>query len=104
MAVRFTREHLIAIAEAAIVPESQWHDRDSQGAQKQVGECWALLRAGCEFRLSTIEPCVTDERTIWLEIDSVGFSYFEEGERSEDTFYLPTRASLAAANGKDWYR
>jgi len=46
-----TREELIALCEAALVPESEWRNRDSAGAQRQIGEAWALLRAGCPYRI-----------------------------------------------------
>ena len=46
-----TREELIAICEKATVPQSKWWDRDSAGAIQQMGMAWALLKAGCEFRV-----------------------------------------------------
>lgn len=99
----YTRDELIAICEQAISPQSTWHDRDSEGATRQLGECWALLKAGCDYRMSKEEPCVTDKYIIWIEIVSKGFDYFEIGELREDTFYLPTPTRLAARAGKDWY-
>lgn len=99
-----TREELIAICEAAIVPESKWCDRDSESAHRQVGECWALLRAGCPFRISAVGSLCTNEKTIWLYVDSRGFDSFETGgERNTQSFYLPTRKRLADREGRDWY-
>jgi hypothetical protein len=111
-----TREDLIAICEAAVVPEKHWHDRDSQAAHVQVGQAWALLGADCHYKLrlrrdDKEDRCVTDSDTIWLDIWSKGFTYFEWGEdstnpkvgREHDTIYLPTPKRLLAANGKDWY-
>lgn len=103
----YTREELIAICEASIRPESVWHDRDSERAHRQVGEAWALLKAGCEFRIlnevGERHSLVTDEKTIWVEIDSKGFDYFEMHEMRTDHFYLPTRARLEQRGSGDWY-
>jgi len=97
-----SRDELIAICEAATVPQEHWNDRDSASAQRQVGEAWALLKAGCAFR---VDPSMDDfrGRTIWLEIKSEGFDHKEYGELDISTFYLPSRQRLDEANGKDWY-
>lgn len=102
------RAELLAICEAAIVPEHAWHDRDSYSAQFQVGECWALLRAGCDFRIHMPgDDPAPDEDTIWLTTYGEGFQRFEIGtdaEKEAELHYLPTRARLAAVGpGKDWY-
>lgn len=102
----YTRDELISICEQAIVPQHDWHNRDSQRSQAHVGKCWALLKANCNYRVCDRledEPCRTDDKTIWLEVDSEGFQYYEIGELRTDTFYLPTPARLAAVAGKDWY-
>jgi hypothetical protein len=107
-----TREELISICEAAIVPYEKWHNRDSPHSQERVGVCWALLRAGCEFRILTHpahqgDGCVTDADTIWLEITHATFMSIECGRDEEpwedETFYLPTRKRLADRAGRDWY-
>lgn len=100
---RPTREDLIALAERGIVPESKWADRDSAGAQMQLGKAWALLRAGCEFRFAS-SPEQTED-THWVEITYQGFQYVEQGEGFEetDTFYLPTASRLERKAGHDWY-
>ena len=106
----YDRDELVGICEAAIVPMDHWHDRDSAGAHEQVGRAWALLRAGCPFRVRW-EPehdgdgCVTSEGTVWVAIEWRGFQSFENGREwdQEETFYLPTRKRLAEAGGKDWY-
>jgi hypothetical protein len=104
----YTREELIAICERAVVPVDRWDNRDTPSSQEGVGHCWALLRAGCAFRvLAGTERCSTDERTIWLAVMHPTFNTFELGEDDAGldaaTFYLPTPASLDAANGGDWY-
>jgi len=99
------RAELVAICEAAIVSEKDWHDRDSQGAQAGVGRAWALLRAGCDFHIHGPDgdPKTTGD-TIWLTIWSEGFATVDwGGEREDDLIYLPTRARLKKAEGKDWY-
>lgn len=102
----FDRESLIALCSLASVPEKKWRNRDSQGAQRQLGECMMLLKAGCAFRVCRApgdEPCKSDERTIWVEVTSKGFDYFEVSERSVDTFYIPTPKRLEERAGDDWY-
>lgn len=93
-----TREDLLSICERAIVPVGQWHNRDSAEAQQQAGRCWALLRAGCEYQVTTAPAgadCVTDAETIWLLVAVPGFWTVEIGAEPEwDQFYLPTEARL----------
>lgn len=106
MSDEYTRDDLIAICEQAIRPQTCWRDRDSQGAQRQVGEAWALLRAGCEFEIDHTMGTFNGS-TVWVAITSHGFNWFEEGADEEflsrDTFYLPSRARLAASEDRDWY-
>ena len=104
----YDRDTLITICEAAIAPETRWYNRDSAGAHEQLGGCWALLKAGCEFDILTAGICATDERTIWVEVFPHGFMTsevgWEEGQDADSrTFYLPTQQRLDEANGKDWY-
>jgi len=98
-----TRGELVALCEAASRPESVWHDRDSAGAQRQVGEAWALLRAGCDFSIDT--EMDGGDRTIWLRIKSRGFRAVEYGPdyADEDLFYIPTQGRLDSVGEKDWY-
>lgn len=100
-----TREELIARCERASVLQEHWWDRDSAGAQRQVGELWALLRAGCDFRVAT-DP-KSDNRTQWIEVSFMGFNHFEwrgiNDSLDTETFYLPTDARLNERDGKDWY-
>ena len=99
-----TREDLIALCEQASVPESKWWNRDSSDAQKQVGECWSLLRAGCEFAVLRQGSLASDKRVWWIEITYRGFGFFDWGAPLErDTFYLPTADRLASRDGGDWY-
>ena len=112
---KYTREELLKICEKAFVSEDKWHDRDSEGAQSKLGECYALLKDGCEFEvIYDDDMCGTDEDTIWLYTYSKGFVYFEsvwgdetpkelKGYKEKKHFYLPTLKKLNEANGKDWY-
>lgn len=112
---KYTREDLLKICEQAFVPESKWHDRDSESSQCNLGECYALLKAGCEFEIVYDDDiCGTDEHTIWLYIYSKGFTYFEYCDLEETDewnkrykekhhYYLPTLKRLEEANGGDWY-
>ena len=101
----YTREDLIKICEQAFVKEEDWHDRDSEYSQCSLGECYALLRAGCDFEVIYEDDiCGTDEHTIWLYVYSEGFGYFDwGGEKEKHHYYLPTQKRLDEANGGDWY-
>lgn len=112
MGIEYTREKLIEICESANVKESEWLDRDTPKAQMSLGECWALLKAGCDFRVLTkeINPTglFTNEKTIWIEIKHETFNSMELGDEDEDyrkseLYYLPTEARLKSAAGGDWY-
>ncbi|WP_138945277.1 hypothetical protein [Plantibacter sp. M259] len=100
------REQLIDLCWRGVVPVDHWYDRDSADAQKQLGEALALLRAGCEYRLTT-NPKQTDQ-TIWVEIEYPGFNAFEDGRDDRSAwdrtlFYIPTVERLERREGKDWY-
>lgn len=94
------RDELLSICEAAFVPQEHWSNRDSASAQRQLGEAYALLKAGCEYWIGRD----TDARTIWVTIEYEGFAHKDyDGGLDTDHFYLPTRQRLADANGTDWY-
>lgn len=101
-----SRDALIALCRRGVVPVDQWRDRDSAGAQKQLGEALALLEAGCDFRqASHAEPTTS---TIWIMITYPGFNAFEYGRddianHDDDLFYIPTLDRLERAAGGDWY-
>ena len=105
IASSYTRDELVAICERAVVPHEQWSDRDTASAQEGVGKAWAFLRAGCDFHVITEgDICVTDDRTIWVEITHDNFGVIDWGGPQEtETFYLPTSARLDATAGRDWY-
>ena len=98
----YTREELIALCERAIVAEDLWHNRDSATAQQKIGRCWALLKAGCAFKITNSKD---QFGSINLDITYAGFDCFEYGEgyEDEDSFYIPTAEKLDAVDGKDWY-
>lgn len=97
----YTRDQLISLCHRAFVPEVQWRNRDSAAAQRQVGECYALLIAGCLYTVTD----ETDDRTIWVDVHFDGFGHFDwGGPQDDETFYLPTAERLDdARNGRDWY-
>lgn len=115
--MKYTREDLLKICEQSFINENKWHDRDSESAQSQLGECYVLLKDGCEFEVIYKEDdhiCETDENTIWLYTYSKGFVYWEncypddteeerKGYKEKKHFYLPTQKRLDEANGEDWY-
>lgn len=110
----YSREELIDICDQAVVLQSHWYNRDSALSQRKVGEAWALLRAGCDFRVHSakLDPRssdspATDADTIWVTITYKGFNYFEMGEEDggfdTELLYLPTMKRLNANNNRDWY-
>lgn len=105
----YSREDLVAICEAAVVNQSDWLNRDSPGAHEQLGLCWVMLKAGCDFYVHSPKPgdrgCHTDDRTIWLTVHWKTFAAFEYGneETKSDTFYIPTPKRLNKSIGTDWY-
>jgi hypothetical protein len=99
-----TREDLIALCERGAVAVNKWRDRDSEMAQRQLGEAWALLRANCEFVID--EKMTKDARgkTIWVVINRPGFATVDwDGPWKSDHYYLPTSEHLDAVDGNDWY-
>ncbi|WP_136057268.1 hypothetical protein [Microbacterium sp. K24] len=101
-----TTEELIALCERAVVPVSEWRNRDTARSQERIGTAWALLKAGCEWVASS-DPR-TDDDTIWVEIRFPGFNAWEYGRDDRDNwedelFYIPTAARLDASAGGDWY-
>jgi hypothetical protein len=107
MKTDYTREELLKLCEAALVPQHRWHDRDSASAQEGVGKCYAFLRDGCDFKVCThkdndVYPA-TDNLTVWVVVKVHGFNYFEDGEVSEELFYIPTQERLDKRRGGDWY-
>jgi len=99
------RDELIALIEAAIVPESKWRNRDSAEAQKQLGECWAQLQAQCEFTARPDDRRPTE--TILVNVFAKGFTAFEYGGGMKsydcEMYYVPTRERLERNAGGDWY-
>lgn len=107
-----TREMLIELCEKGVALETNWHNRDSSSATRQLGEAWALLKAGCDFSIEKV-----DAQTITGTIYYEGFDRFEMGrvednnerwsdgvEKDEDYFYIPTQRRLdRVGEGKDWY-
>lgn len=102
--VQYTRDELLEVCERGFSPEGSWCNRDSSGAVRQLGECYALLRAGCEYRILCGGGLSTNGRTIWLEVSYDGFAHFESGgSKDNETFYLPTPERLERSGaGKDW--
>lgn len=107
MKTDYSREELISLCERAIVPVEKWSDRDSDSAHQNIGQAWAYLKAGCEFRISTEERLTTDEETIWLYFKVPTFQYFEYGDEGEgypeEHCYIPTEKRLQERAGEDWY-
>ena len=99
-----TREGLISLCERGVVNVEAWRNRDSEGAQRQLGEAWALLRAGCEFDFDEEMIDNSGGKIVWVIIHRPGFATVDWGGPWEDThYYLPSNERLHAVGGKDWY-
>jgi hypothetical protein len=109
-----TREGLIALCEQGRVPQTEWMNRDTATAQRQMGEAWALLSAGCKYEILREKGGMgSDDNIWWIRIWSEGFDFHEGGfgddpeERDDaldvENYYLPTAERLAKRAGKDWY-
>lgn len=98
-----TREELLAICERALAtPEAAWCNRDSSSATRQLGEAYALLKAGCDFHVSRDDGL----HTWWVTITYRGFNYFEGdydgmGPLDYERFYIPLAERVV--DGEDWY-
>ncbi|WP_235738962.1 hypothetical protein [Nocardioides alcanivorans] len=93
-----TREELIDLCERGVVPHDRWSNRDTSAAQRQLGECLALLRAGCDFTITD-----TSHKCWWVTIRFDGFGRFDWGGAQDDErFYVPMAESIRE-DGGDWY-
>lgn len=100
------RGYFIVLCQGASVAQSEWRNRDTAGAQRQVGEALMLLRAGCDFRVlqkGDNQHLESDGKMWWLEISYKGFEYFEGGLLTTDYFYIPTAEWMDKHPDKDWY-
>ena len=101
--MEISREDLLQICADALVPQEKWHDRDSASAQRQLGECFILLSAGCDY---TVREGA--QNMLWVHVFYNGFSSFEYGRtdprnQDDEEFYVPTRERLDRNKGGDWY-
>lgn len=97
-----TREELVGLCTDGVVPVEKWSNRDTASAQRQLGEARALLAAGCYFHVAASPK--SDDNTWWIYTSFPGFGHFDwGGVEDEETFYIPTRARLESAAGRDWY-
>lgn len=103
----YTREDLIALAEAAMLPQELWVKSDAASAQRQTGELLSLLKAGCDFTIlhRNAIGLNTDDQTVWVEVTYKGVQDFLAKTAASYTasFYLPTAARLENAGGEDWH-
>lgn len=100
---RPSRDDLLAICERALTtPVARWMNRDSSSAVRQLGEAYALLKAGCEFWATPDERL----RTWWVTVEFPGFDWFEggsdgRGPLDHERFYIPFAERVR--DGEDWY-
>lgn len=88
----YTRAELIQAIENAIQQVDDWSNRDDPYLHVRLGQCWALLKAGCEYEIKLPDPndplkdCVTHEGTVWLDIK---FPRFESEAATADLYWIP---------------
>lgn len=102
--MQISRDDLLSLCERAVVPVENWSNRDSSDAQRQLGECTALLKAGCKFKVFHGNGHSSD--TLEVLVEYPGFNAFEYGADSAnetETFYVPTPERLERNAGRDWY-
>lgn len=102
----YRRQDLIKLCEDGVVAHKRWDDRYSAETQRQLGEVWALLKAGCDFEILHEKGGLdTDADTVWVEITLTDFMGFELGvdNNAKEHFYIPTRERLNKNKGMDWY-
>jgi len=124
-----SREDLIEICEDAVVSCSEWHDRDSYGAQYQLNEIHGLLKFGAKYTYST------QDDTIWVtfknlnNVNPLDIPMYLDIDDRDDFFntednadhemldasgawhidensaygFLPTKERLLEVDGSDWY-
>lgn len=97
-----SREELIALCERAIIPVTDWRNRDTPAALEQLGICWAYLKSGCEYKADYGMFFVI------LNIFRPTFNTIERQEPlggpelEEASFYIPTQRQLDRKKGGDW--
>lgn len=67
----YTTDDLINLCERAVVPCSEWRDRDSLSSQKNLEEVYSYLKAGCDYKLTT-----ESDRTVWIEFLNVTYDQY----------------------------
>lgn len=128
MELEITREELIEICEASIVPYTEWNNRDSYVSQLNVNQCYGLLMANAEYEVKfdyknilvnfiNLTPDIINESNnynlnyddVYLykeeNPDSEMFEYYDyvDIDQTEKSCYLPTRKRLEETEGSDWY-
>lgn len=122
---KYTRDYLIDICERAVVPCSNWSNRDSYIAQINVQNIYRGLMLGLDYTVDESDydsltinfincnPIQPDADQYNLDIDNLD-SYFELKGTDSEMFYcsshfdayggfLPTEKRLQEADGYDWY-
>ncbi len=98
----YAREDLIAICERAIVPFARWsgRNRDTADAQRQLGECWALLKAGCPFRIEAYAQA--GMILVYIDFPEEVGAKPQKEQLKYQRYYLPTVGRLETMAGLDW--
>lgn len=73
----YTREDLIELCERAVVPCSEWHDRDSLSAQKNLEEVYSFLKIGCDYKMNN-----ESDRTVWIAFSNVTYEQYTNSYHS----------------------
>lgn len=96
-----TRDALLRLCEeATAVSIADWQGPHTRQVLGQVGRAWAMLRAGCLFRIQS--PPRPGERTFVLELEMERTPAAGESATRWESYLLPTTLALAETNGGDW--
>jgi hypothetical protein len=125
---QLNREYLIGLCERAVVPCTEWDDRDSASAQYGIEQIHCRLLAGIPYEVEVSDnmiwiqfnmPTAEQMRDIVpiLNIDTVSdFREQVDPEYNQEMFepayadkdeayshYMPTEERLNETSGSDWY-
>lgn len=96
-------EAIVKLCERAFLPQEKWRDRDTSGCQRQLGELYAMARAGSECSIELGHR----GRLLDVTVKIRGFMYHEcgaeDGILEIETFYCPSLEWLEVCDGGDWY-
>lgn len=100
------RDKLIARCEESLVAMEVWRSRNSSSAMRNVGALWALLKAGCPFKLINPRGYHGEEpgQVFFIRVYFRGNDLYETRGRVVDSelYYLPSKEKIQHMPENDW--